>query len=170
MKATGFIELVVIMAALVVGLPLLLMTITAANTMTTSYIEDKSTWHITADIEYEVNDRGVLVPKTIITPQQMSLAQAAVLAYVQDEYSPDSSRKFDYNYDATSLMDDTNPDYNITIPPHSRGYRYENGDCIEIIAPKDTLSSRVDKSFYYVYNPVRKSWMITNEFIDVLGY
>lgn len=170
MRATGFIELVIIMSALVVGLPLFILTVTSANTMSTTYIHDKSTWNIAADIEYEIDANGVLIPTTIITPHRMTLAQAAALPYVQDEYTPDTGRTIEYNFDATSIMDTTDPDCGIVIPNHARGYRYLNAEFIEIVAPKDDVDARKAKNYYYVYNPARESWMITNEFINVIGY
>ena len=170
MKATGFIELVVIMCALVVGLPLFILTVTSASTMTTSYIHDKSTWNIASDIEYEINDAGLLVPKTHITPHRLTLAQATVLPYVQDEYSPDTGRNIDYNFDSTSVQDETTPDYEINIPNHSRGYKYVNDELVGEVAPRDKIEERRDKNFYWVWNTKRNTWMITNEFINVLGY
>lgn len=170
MKATGFIELVIIMASLVVGLPLFLLTIVSANNMSTAYIADKSTWNVAADIEYEFTDEGVLIPVTHITPQRLTLAQATVLAYVQDEYSPDDGRNVDYNFDSKSTVDTTDPDYSYSIPAHSRGYRYANDGLINAVAPIDKIEERKTKNFYYVYNSARDTWMITNEFIDVLGY
>lgn len=170
MKATGFIELVVIMSALIVGLPLFILTCSSANNMTTTYIHDKSTWNIATDIEYQMNDKGVLVPVTHITPQRLTLAQAAVLPYVQDEYSPDCGRNVDYNFDADDILDNTAPNYAYRIPPHSRGYRFANEGVIDAVAPLNKISQIKDKNYFYVYNPVRDTWMITNEFINVFGY
>ena len=67
MKASGFIELVIIVAALVMGLPLFLACNKMANMdVNTIYMNDKSTWQIAADIEWELNENGVLIPTNVI--------------------------------------------------------------------------------------------------------
>lgn len=170
MKATGFIELAILIAALVTGLPLFIACVIYGNNMHLTYIADKSTWNITEDIEWEVNAEGVLVPKSSITPQVMTLAQSLTLPYVQDEYSPNIGRHIIYNFDANQITDDTTPDKEITIADDSRGYRYLDKSTIGELCPITDIDTKKDKNFYYVYNPVKRGWMITNEFINVLAY
>lgn len=186
MKATGMIELVIIVAALIMGLPLFLLCNKMANTdINTIYMNDKSTWDIAADLEYEMQG-GVLVPKNLIEPLTISPAQAAVLTYVQDEYTPNSARLIDFNYDATTL-DDTTIDtanpldasrnvepcwYDLTelsfkSEPNSR-VAWDTGHKVyKQVSPALKIDDLYGQKLYFVYNYERDSWMCTTRYINI---
>ena len=186
MKATGFIELVIIVAALIMGLPLFLLCNKMANTdINTIYMNDKSTWDIAADIEYEMKN-GVLVPKSVVEPLTISPAQAAVLSYVQDEYVPNGARLIDFNYDADSLtdtkIDTTNPIsasnnvdacwYDLTelsfqSAPNSRVTWDSTHKLYKQISPYSKVTDLYGQKLYFVYNYERDSWMVTTKYINI---
>lgn len=185
MKVTGMIELVLIVAALVMGLPLFIM----CNTMArfgegTVYMNDKSTWDIAMDINYEMQN-GVLVPTSIAEPLTISPAQAAALSYKQDEYTPNTARRIDFNYNATRLDDtdiddvidstihNTDPRWNgleefsFESAPNSR-VAYETGhNTHSKISPKSKTNDLFGGKYYFVYNYARKSWMVTTKYINI---
>lgn len=195
MKATGYIELVIIVAALVMGLPLFLLCNRMANLDTnTVYMNDKSTWDITADITYEMQG-GVLVPVGAMEPITISPAQAATLTYVQDEYVPNSARKIEFNYNATTLTDnsvseiydsndiagehytDVEPCWNglreflFESEPNSRVSWDSTHEVYKRICfDKDgnnKVPSLYGKRLYFVYNYERDSWMATTKYINI---
>lgn len=181
MKASGFVELLIIVSALVCGLPLFLACNKMANTdVNTVYMNDKSTWDIGADIEYAMVD-GVLTPTNLVDPLKMTAAQAATMPYVQDEFTPNSARTYLYNFDATTTSDtdmtgsyvgDTIKDFKVTIKDNSRATRYGDSNVVRRVIPLGCInasdhSNRVNLPYYLIYNTTEKQWMITNKFIDI---
>lgn len=184
MKGTGITELIILVAALVMGLPLFLMCNKMANTdLNTVYLNDKSTWDIAADIEYELQD-GVLVPSNMIQPLTISPAQAAVMTYVQDEYTPNSARTIDFNYNAKTLDDttfdetmseSTNVTPNLyglqemsfTSLPNSRVAWDSMHDVYKTVSPANKVNDLKDQRYYFVYNYERDSWMVTSKYINI---
>lgn len=184
MKATGLIELVIIVAALIMGLPLFLMCNRMANTdVNTVYMNDKSTWDIAADIEYEMQG-NVLVPINLVEPLTLSPAQAAAMTYVQDEYTPNTARLIDFNYNATTLYD-TNISEQMSAStgvdtawyglqetsfeslPNSR-VSWDTGHNIHtVVSPYSKVEDLKDKKLYFVYNYERDSWMCTTKYINI---
>lgn len=186
MKATGLIELVIIVAALIMGLPLFLLCNKMANTdVNTVYMNDKSTWDIAADLEYEMQG-DVLVPKNLIEPLTISPAQAAVLTYVQDEYTPNTARLIDFNYDATTLydtnIDTVNPmsdandvdtcwhgltELSFESEPNSRVAWDKGHKIYKSVSPSEKIPDLYGKKLYFVYNYERDSWMCTTKYINI---
>ena len=185
MKASGFIELVIIVAALVMGLPLFLACNKMANMdVNTIYMNDKSTWQIAADIEWELNENGVLIPTNVIEPITLSPAQAAVMGYVQDEYTPNSARTIDFNYNAKTLDDETInetmstssdvreafvgvEEFTFTSLPFSRVSNEISYTVHRKVTPMSNIEKLKDEKLYFVYNTKRKSWMITSKYIYI---
>lgn len=186
MKASGIAELVIIVAALLMGLPLFLMCNKMANTdINTIYMNDKSTWDIAMDIEYELIG-GVLTPKNLIEPYTISPAQAAMISYVQDEYTPNTARSIDFNYNATTLnditidevMDDTKgvdprwytlEEFNFSSKPYSRVSHDLGHDIYTRVSPWSKVNDLYGQKLYFVYNYERDTWMITTKYINIYG-
>lgn len=185
MKVTGMIELVLIVAALVMGLPLFIMCVTMARFDDgTTYMNDKSTWDIAMDINYEMQN-GILVPTSIAEPLTISPAQAAALSYKQDEYVPNSSRTIDFNYNASTL-DDTDIDdvidstihgtdpkwdgleeFSFSSAPNSRVSHETGHNTHSKISPPSKTNDLFGGRYYLVYNHERQSWMITTKYINI---
>lgn len=187
MKPTGFIELLIIVVTLVAGLPLFVTcTIMAQRDMGLSYIEDKSTWAMEPDyvkVERIVNGKKefYLMPEGF-TPLNISIEQAAVMMYVQDEYGVPSARKVYYKWDEDDpehgLVDYTqtsNPnraDYNWSVPYRQRAARVGVGnatDGVGIIAHKDSVEDRIGVEYYMVWNSKIKNWVVTGIPIHTIG-
>lgn len=190
MKPTGFIELLIIVVTLVAGLPMFVAcTIMAQRDMGLTYIEDKSTWAMEPDyvmVKKDTNGDGVidkvyLIPEGF-TPLNISIEQAATMAYVQDEYGVPTARKVYYKWDEDDythgLVDYTqtsNPDkadYNWSVPYRQRAARVGVGnatDGVAIIAHKDDVMDKVGNEYYMVWNSEIDNWMITGEAINTIG-
>lgn len=185
MKASGFIELVIIVAALVMGLPLFLACNRMANQgVNTIYMNDKSTWKVSADIDWELNENGVLIPANVIEPITITPAQAAVMGYVQDEYTPNTARTIDFNYNAKTLDDETCnetmtdasdvrdafiglEEFTFTSLPFSRVSNDASYAAHKKISPLSNVEKLKDEKLYFVYNTKRKSWMATSKYIYI---
>jgi hypothetical protein len=172
MKASGFVELLIIVSALVCGLPLFLACNTMANTdINTVYMNDKSTWDFSADVEYTVVN-GVLTPSNLLDPLSLNPAQAAVLTMVQDEYTPNEVRTYEYNWDATELYDTDLSganEFSVTIKENSRATRYGESNVTEKVLPISSMlgDTTAKTKYYLVYNYATKNWMITKNIIDI---
>ena len=190
MKATGIIELVILVAALIMGLPLFVMCITMSNSgLNTIYLNDKSTWDIQGDIEYELQN-GVLVPMNIVEPVTISVAQAIAMPYVQDEYTPNTSRIIDYNINATTVTDDNCAELidDTMIGNNNEQVKdiYKNIQEMSFTSADNSRVSNTDTQLvfnnlikntnhddldngklYFIYNQARKSWMCTSKYINL---
>lgn len=179
MKASGMIELLIIVVSLVAGLPLFIACNTMANKgLNLTYMDDKSTWDVAADIEWKVNDKGVLVPDSTLEAVTISAAQAAVMPYIQDEYTPNTARSMDYNYQATWFTDPLiGPDaFNVATKDNQRATRYaENNvakkvvpiDQIQTAADRDALNKMDRRKMYLIWNYDRRTWMLTEQYFNI---
>ena len=176
MKSTGFVELVILVAALVAGLPLFIacarMGYSGLNTV---YMDDKSTWRFTDDVEWEMDDSGKLIPVSGgLEPMTITAAQMAVMPMVQDEYCPihedspdaDAAVVIDINYDANTL-EDTNPENSITVKKLARASRYDYTVREKDLVPLSNVATMKNEKFYFLWNKERNTWMITKVCIDL---
>lgn len=190
MKPTGFIELLIIVVTLVAGLPLFVAcVIMSQRDMGLTYINDKSTWAMEPDyVRDHVDtdgdghpDKYILIPEGF-TPLNISIEQAAVMAYVQDEYGVPTARKVYYKWSADRydipLVDwtqESNPnaaDYNWSVPYRQRAARVgvnNATDAVAAIAKKDTVLSKIDNEYYMVWNSEINNWMVTEHAIQSVG-
>lgn len=190
MKPTGFIELLIIVVTLVAGLPLFIScVIMSQRDMGLTYLEDKSTWALEPDyvkVGKDTNGDGVddkfyLIPEGF-TPLNISIEQAAVMAYVQDEYGVPTARKVyykwdedDYTHGIVDYTQTSNPnraDYNWSVPYRQRAARVGVGnatDGVSKIAHKDTVMSKVGVEYYMVWNSEVNNWMVTGVPINTIG-
>lgn len=174
MKATGFFELVILVTALVAGLPLFIACINMSYSgLNATYMDDKSTWRVVDDVEYTVDAHGILVPSGALAPYTLNAAQVATMSYFQDEYCPihddapvtDAAVVVDINYDATTNTD-TIYEKRISIPKLSRTSRATGNDLTKELVPQSSVATMRDKNFYIVWNKAQNTWMITNNSID----
>lgn len=179
MKVTGFIELLITVAALVCGLPLFIACNIMANSdVNTVYLNDKSTWDIAMDIEWKLNSSGVLVPDSVIEPVTITAAQAAVMPYVQDEYTPNAARTILYNYNASTVTDSTltGNEFKYVIGPNLRATRYADSNKAKQVLPLAEVNT-IDKQLelnrmrtrktYMVWNYAQDAWMLTEQYINI---
>lgn len=169
MKPTGMFELVLIVTVLIAGLPLFISCYSMAyNGLGLVYMDDKSTWKVSDDVEYVVID-GTMVP-SIIGPTSLNEAQAAVLPYVQDEFTPNIARSINYNYDAATIIDNDLTganEFNVTIPNDKRASRYIDNDIVTKVMPKDKVDEMKAKKWYIVWNYDTDSWTVTNKYLYI---
>ena len=185
MKATGFLELVILVVALVAGLPLFSSCVRMAyNGLGATYMNDKSTWKVQDDVEFAVDASGHLVPVGILEPFNLTAAQIAVMTYTQDEYCPvnnwgksplfteyvwpaGSAQMIDINYDATNLKD-ISPEKEFTIEEKARASRgVDSTKVVTELFPASSVASSKSKKYYLVWNTKRHRWMITEHCINI---
>lgn len=106
MKASqGYFELVIIMAFMVAGLPLLMTLVYACHSSEMNYLEDKTIYKMSDSVEwilYDANGNKVYVPDNL-APLSVDYGGAQIMAVIQDDYCPKDGRLYYYNYDASSI-------------------------------------------------------------------
>lgn len=176
MKVTAYADLIILLAALIVGVPLFL----ACNAMINgglglTYLEDKSVWKIEDDIDWIEDDDGNLVPDMVIDPICISQAQLAVMPYIQDEYTPNGSRDV-YKAFAAIKADGTTADgtdvcsgpgaTRMTSKPNSRPSWFVSSDHNIFMNSGLAGNSNTDKR-YLVWNYRKGKWMVTTHVVDI---
>lgn len=190
MKPTGFFEILVIVVTLVAGLPLFVAcVIMGQNDLGLTYISDKSTWTLEPDyvlVKQDTNGDGIVDKQYLMpegfTPLNISIAQAAAMMYVQDEYGVQSARKVYYKWDEDNyehgLVDYTqtsNPDradFNWTVPYKQRATNLTAMGAVDVVAHvahKDSVLSKINTEYYMIWNSEIDDWVVTGVPINTIG-
>lgn len=184
MKAhTGFMELIIIMAFIVAGVPLLLSLVRVCNNSEFNYLDDKTIYSMADTIEYVP---GTNIP-TNLAPIKLDYGAAQLIAILQDDYCPDDGKLVNWKLNAnvpsgeykteTAGITTYTPVNPILIPGYSttntltitRGWLAKRANTFSALHNNVASSMRPNANdpFYLVWDYSSDCWMITHEFVNI---
>ena len=172
----GYMDLIIIMVIIIIGMPIITSLIISCNADTMKYLEDKSVIELSDYVEYVEHD-GQQIPEYLVPPST-NYAGVIFLPLVQDVFQTDTHNtvlfpgyKWTTDYADSNLLRLEMPfenweDYTVVRKDKFKDYWKtfigDNHKTRTSLNPGDTLMPTF-KRWYYIWNDEIDMWILTDE-------
>jgi hypothetical protein len=174
-SSSGMLELVILMAFIVAGIPLMVSLMVTANKSKYNYMDDKTVYDVANSVEFRYDAATNSYMPVNLSPIHLDSGGAQVIALLQDDFCPDDGKNISYKLTA-SHTDGTNaahatvtPTFNLNI---TRGWytkRFNKFSDLHSLVGPATRSLGAGDVYYLVWDKSSDCWMVTHEFVNVIG-
>ena len=174
---TAYFELIIIMAFIVTGVPLLLQLMITCNNSKMNYMEDKTMYKLTNSVEYVRDPVTNQLQPLNLAPISMDCGSVEVIPFIQDKYCPKEARVIDLQLTAVrpngtdssgaevGVLHNAASESSLTITDGWLAKRVDETSSFNHLV--DSKLKAAMSPYYIVWNTKTNHWMITHEFINI---